>query len=202
VSRTTLGLNRGQSSRARVLAAGTLAASVIAALGLAAASRNPMGPLRGFSRWTLERRGARFLSQDRARLQSSLDDCGPTALADLLEVSGLSVPSTARLRRLTATTSSGTTLANLASAADSSGLPVFTVRWDPGDLDQLPLPSLVWVDRRHFVVLARRGQGDSLEVHDPATGHYRMSVARFAELWSGAALIPIERISSRRGSED
>jgi len=200
VSRADFESNVRTSRRLRILAASALAASTVVALCVASASRNPMGPLRAFTRWTLERNGARFLAHDVVRLQSSLDDCGPTALADLMEISGLPVPSAERLRKLSATTSNGTTLGNLAAAAKFAGLPVFTVRWDPADIDQLPLPSLVWVERRHFVVLARRGAGDSLEVHDPAAGHYRISVERFATLWSGAALVPLERISPRRGS--
>jgi len=202
VNRIIVNPKAKQSLRRRALAAGALATLSIAALCLASASRSPMRPLRAFSRWTLERNGARFLPHDRARLQSSLDDCGPTALADLLELTGRQVPSAEALRQLSATTIHGTTLGNLQSAAGSAGLPVFGVRWDPADLAQLPLPSLVWVERRHFVVVARRTDGDSLEVHDPAAGHYRMSVARFATIWSGAALVPLDRISPRRVSEN
>jgi predicted double-glycine peptidase len=202
VSRTKIDPKERQFRRLRVLAAGSLAACTLIAVGLAAASRNPLRPLRAFTRWSLERNGARFLTHDIARLQSSIDDCGPTALADLIEISGLPVPSAETLRKLSATTAGGTTLGNLAAAAGNAGLRVFTVRWDPVDIDQLPLPSLVWVERRHFVVVARRGDGDSLEVHDPAAGHYRIAVERFATIWSGAALVPLDRISPRRGTED
>ena len=202
MSRTKVDPNKSQSRRVRFVAAGALAVSAMLVLGLAGTSRNPLRPLRAFTRWSLERNGARFLTHDVARLQSSLDDCGPTALADLLEISGLPVPSAQILRKLSATTANGTTLGNLAAAAGNVGLPVFTVRWDPVDIDQLPLPSLVWVERRHFVVVARRGEGDSLEVHDPAAGHYRISVERFATIWSGAALVPLDRISPRSGSDD
>jgi predicted double-glycine peptidase len=202
VSRTKFKSNDGHPARSRVLAASALVAASALALCLAVASRNPLRPLRAFTRWTLERNGARFLTRDVARLQSSLDDCGPTALADLIEMSGLPVPSAETLRKLAVATPSGTTLGNLASAASSAGLRVFTVRWDPVDIDQLPLPSLAWVERRHFVVVARRSDGDSLEVHDPAVGHYRMSIERFATIWSGAALVTLDRISPRGGPDD
>jgi hypothetical protein len=197
-----LELNRSLRTRRRGLAAGVLVISVLAAICVALASRDPLLPLRAFSRWSLERRGARFVAQDRARLQSSLNDCGPTALADFLELSGLPVPSPDSLRRLAATTSNGTTLGDLSTAAGIAGLPVMPVRWDPADLFQLPLPSLVWVEGRHFVVVARRSGADSVEVHDPAAGHYWMASERFARLWSGDALVSLDSISPRRGSDD
>jgi ABC-type bacteriocin/lantibiotic exporter with double-glycine peptidase domain len=174
----------------------------LAACCIVSASRNPLQPLRMVTRWSLRWRGARFISQGRARLQSSLDDCGPTALADFLELSGLPVPAPDSLRRLTATTPSGTTLGNLTIAALSAGLRVFPVRWDPAELAMLPLPSLVWVERDHFVVVTARRRPDSVEVHDPAAGRYRMAGDRFVRLWSGEALVPLDSISPRRAPDD
>jgi ABC-type bacteriocin/lantibiotic exporter with double-glycine peptidase domain len=165
-------------------------------------SRSPLMPLRTVARWTLMWRGARFIEQGSVRLQSALNDCGPTALADLLELTGLAVPSPDSLRRLTATDLHGTTLDKLEAAATVAGLPVFSVRWDPSEIAELPLPSLAWVDRRHFVVVARRSSVDSVEVRDPAAGHYRMATDHFARVWSGEALIPLDSISPHRQPDD
>jgi predicted double-glycine peptidase len=186
----------------RAISAAVLAATALAVIVLASASRDPLQSLRAVTRWSLELRGARFITSGRARLQSSLDDCGPTALADFLELSGLPVPSRDSLRRLAATKPSGTTLGDLGTAAGAAGLRVFPVRWDPAELALLPLPSLVWVERRHFVVVARRSRADSVEVLDPAAGRYRMATDRFAQLWSGEALVPLDSISPRRRSDD
>jgi ABC-type bacteriocin/lantibiotic exporter with double-glycine peptidase domain len=187
--------------RRRGAAAFVLASFALIVTWLGATSRDPLRPLRAFTRWSLERRGARFIAQGGARLQSSLNDCGPTALADLLELSGLPVPPPDSLRRLAATKPNGTTLGELGAAAGTAGLRVFPVRWDPAELALLPLPSLVWVDRNHFVVVARRARSDSVEVHDPAAGRYRMAGERFARLWSGEALVPLDSISPRRKSD-
>jgi hypothetical protein len=184
--------------RTPALAAAVLVLSVAMAGCLAIASRNPLTPLRVVTRWSLEWHGARFISQEGARLQSSLNDCGPTALADFLELAGRRVPPADSLKRLTATDQNGTTLRHLETAAGAAGLRVFAVQWDPSDLSLLPLPSLVWVDRRHFVVVARRVSADSVEIRDPAAGRYRMTVDRFARSWSGDALIPLDSISRRR----
>lgn len=202
MNRNGLRLTRNRKARRRVLAAVALATMASAAFGVVVASRNPLQPLRTYTRWSLRWRGARFIAQGRARLQSSLNDCGPTALADFLELSGLPVPAPDSLRRLTATSPSGTTLGNLGTAALSAGLRVFPVRWDPAELAQLPLPSLVWVERSHFVVVAARSLPDSVEVHDPAAGRYRMAGDRFARLWSGEALVPLDSISPRRDPDD
>jgi hypothetical protein len=193
---------RSRNARWRALAAAALVTAVLAAVCVASASRHPLQPLRTLARWSLRWRGARFIAQGKARLQSSLDDCGPTALADFLELSGLPVPSPDSVRRLTATTARGTTFGNLETAARRAGLRVFAVRWDPAELPQLPLPSLVWVDSGHFVVVAARRLPDSVEVHDPAAGSYRMASDRFARLWSGDALVPLDSISPRRDPDD
>lgn len=155
-------------------------------------TRRPLEPLRAVTRWSLELRGARFVPSAGARLQSTLYDCGPTALADLLELSGLPVPAKDSLIRLTATDARGTTLRNLEVAAVASGLPVISVQWDAAELWMLPLPSLVWVDHRHFAVVARREAGDTLDIHDPAVGHYRIAGEKFARSWTGDALILLE----------
>ena len=175
-----------------------LALSAAAGGCLAVASRHPLEPLRVVTRWSLEWHGARFVAQNGARLQSSLVDCGPTALADFLELAGLAVPPADSLKRLTATDQNGTTLQNLESAALATGLRVFAVQWDPAELTALPLPSLVWVDHRHFVVIARRVSADCVAIHDPAVGRYRMTIDRFARSWSGDARVSLDSISRRR----
>jgi predicted double-glycine peptidase len=187
--------------RHRILAATILAIAALTASCVASVSLHPLRPLRAVERASLQMRGARFESQGRARLQSSLNDCGPTALADFLELSGVQVPSAATLRRLTDIQPRGTTLGNLATAAERAGLRVFPVRWDPVDIANLPTPSLVWVEKSHFVVVARRARDDSVEINDPAAGRYMIAADRFARLWSGEALIPLDSISPRRRPE-
>jgi hypothetical protein len=194
--------NGARRKRSAKLASGIALGATLALISLAAASSNPLGALRRFTRFSLERRGARFFDSEHVRLQSSLDACGPTALADLLELTGHPVPSADSLRKLSSTSAVGTTIEALARAAAQAGLQLFEVKWDPEEFARLPLPSLVWVERNHFVVVARRDRTDSVDVFDPAAGHYRMAGARFARLWSGAALIQINRIGLRRGADD
>jgi hypothetical protein len=198
VSRDDVARNKSPLARRRVVAAGVLAGVAFAALGLASARRDPLRALRTAAQWSLQWRGARFVAGAGGRRQSSLNDCGPTALAELLELSGRRVPPADSLRRLSALQPNGTTLGNLGTAAGRMGLPLFAVHWDPGELPLLPLPSLLWVERDHFVVVARRPSPDSVEVHDPAAGLYRMASERFARLWSGEALILLDSISPRR----
>lgn len=196
------GQNLESDGNRRRSAAAVLALIGAAATCLALACRNPMRPLRLAAKWSLEWRGARFIELDGARLQASLNDCGPTALADFLELEGRPVPSRDSLFRLTRTGGYGTTLAQLETAATLSGLRVFAVAWSPTELRDLPVPSLAWVDHRHFVVVARRDATDSVEVHDPAAGRYRMASEQFARVWSGAALVPLDSISPHRAAGD
>jgi predicted double-glycine peptidase len=173
----------------------------VASFAVAMISRDPLQPLRTVARWSLARRGARFVAGSEARRQSSLNDCGPTALAELIDLSGLAVPSADSLRRLASIKPDGVTLGDLRAAAEVVGLALFRVRWDPAELPLLPLPSLVWVDRNHFVVVSRRTSADSVEVRDPAAGLYRMASERFAHRWSGEALILVDSISPHRHSD-
>ena len=189
---------RDDDRRARARATAVVASLFIVIGGLTLVSRRPLVPLRAATRWSLELRGARFISASTARLQSSLNDCGPTALADLLELAGFPVPSADSLIHLTATDAEGTTLHNLESAANAAGLRVMSVQWDPTELWMLPVPSLVWVDRRHFVVVARRERGDTVEIHDPAAGRYRIAGEKFARSWTGDALIAVDDLSASR----
>jgi peptidase C39-like protein len=201
VIRCHRGSRAGWPARRRVIAAGALGFTVLAASGVASSGLDPTWPLRAATRWSLKWRGARFVADEGARRQSSLNDCGPTALAELLDLSGHHVPSRDSLRLLSSLQPSGTTLDNLGTAAALTGLALFAVRWDPTELPLLPLPSLLWVNRNHFVVVSRRLSPDSVEVHDPAAGLYRMASARFARLWSGAALILLDSITPHRDSD-
>jgi hypothetical protein len=192
---------KNRPRRNRILAAIVLAGAALTASCVASASLHPLLPLRAFERVSLQLRGARFELQGGARLQSSLNDCGPTALADFLELSGVRVPPAESLRRLADIQPRGTTLGNLAAAADSAGLRVFPVRWDPADIAKLPVPALVWVEKSHFVVVAKHGRDDAIEINDPAAGRYVIAADRFARLWSGEALVPLDSISPRRKSD-
>ena len=192
---------KNRPRRNHVRAAAILIVAALTASCVASASLHPLRPLQAVERIALQIRGARFEPQGGARLQSSLNDCGPTALADFLELSGVSMPPAESLLRLTHVEPRGTTLENLAAAAGRAGLPVFSVRWDPADIANLPVPALVWVEKSHFVVVARRTHNDSIEINDPAAGRYVMAADRFARLWSGEALIPLDSISPRRRPE-
>jgi ABC-type bacteriocin/lantibiotic exporter with double-glycine peptidase domain len=156
--------------------------------------------LRVASRWSLQRGGARFVAAGDVRLQQSLNDCGPTALADLLAITGHRVPSTDSMRKLTRLTSRGTTLADLEQAGRMSGLAVTSIRWNRASLATLPLPALVWVDRHHFVVVAHGPSLDTVEIRDPAAGRYRIARDRFAQRWSGDALVITDSLASHRTS--
>ena len=196
-----LQLRAARRVRNRILAAAVLATLGVSSLGFALAGTTPLRPLRVVSRWSLERAGARFVDDQRVRLQSSLNDCGPTALADLLDLAGQRVPAADSLRQLSRLTARGTTLANLEQAAKVSGLETTAVHWSPDELETLPLPALVWVDQRHFVVVSQRVSQDSVEIHDPAAGLYRIARDRFAHTWTGEALIISDSLDSHRTSQ-
>lgn len=137
------------------------------------------------------RAGAEILGRQGLTLQAGLHDCGPAALANLVVSLGREAPSLDSLGRLAGTRPSGTRLSGLVRAADAMGLPL--AEWSgpstPGGA--LPVPSIAWVRRSHFVTLVSRDGEGLLEILDPLVGRYRMSPADFHRIWSGEVLLVV-----------
>ena len=179
----------GGSRRHRALA---VLLGVIAAAGmLGLLAPDPLRPLRAARRTSLAVQGAVYEGRAGVVLQRTLFDCGPAALANLLEIRGAPVPPLDSLARLAGTTATGTTLGGLARAATQLGLPVRLVRRDPARFTGTDgLPMVAWVDRSHFVVVSDTSSG-MLTIVDPQIGRYRTSRGAFRRRWSGEALVSV-----------
>ena len=81
----------------------------------------------------------------------------------------------------------GSTLSELAGAGLQFGLAPTLHRGTVGDLNGLPMPAIIWWDRKHFVVLEGAAKG-SFHVNDPAFGRLTYSAKTFERLYSGAAV--------------
>lgn len=100
------------------------------------------------------------------------------------------------LREQAGTDASGTSAYGLVRAARSLGMQAEAVRGDIDGLAACDFPVIAHVVTRegllHFVVVKgiRRGR---VEVADPATGHYGLSLDAFAELWKTGVAILVSR---------
>jgi predicted double-glycine peptidase len=85
----------------------------------------------------------------------------------------------------------GLSLLDLKLCAERRGYQAVGVRLKYASLPQLKGPVLIHLeteDYRHFVVL-KGVRGDRLYLADPSRGNIRMAAERFAQAWSGVALV-------------
>ena len=164
-----------------VLAAGTVVAGALGA-------RVELLRLAATVRVTVWEEG-RFLGRDGLTLQRGWHDCGPAALATLLELGGHPPVALDSIGRLAGTTLAGTTAAGLITAGRQLGLPLAFQR-----LPTIPLPDsgyfIAWVRSRHFVVARALPDGRVL-VLDPQVGRYLLARDRFQGIWSGESLVAV-----------
>jgi ATP-binding cassette subfamily B protein len=114
-------------------------------------------------------------------------DCGAACIAMVLRYYGKAV-SLNRVRDLASVSRDGTSLFNLATAAEACGLTATAVRATERHLDKIALPAVAHWKGTHFVVLYEvTAQG--VVIADPATGLSRLTVEQFAEAWTGYLLI-------------
>jgi predicted double-glycine peptidase len=85
----------------------------------------------------------------------------------------------------------GLSLLDLKNYAERRGYQAVGVRLNYASLPKLAGPVLVYLERedyRHFAVL-KGVQGDRIYLADPSVGNVRISTDRFAQEWSGIALV-------------
>lgn len=85
----------------------------------------------------------------------------------------------------------GLSMLDLKNYAEQRGYQAIAVKMDYTNLSLLKGPVLIHLERedyKHFAVL-KGVKGDRVYLADPSRGNIRMSIDRFAQEWSGVALI-------------
>ncbi len=112
-------------------------------------------------------------------------DCGPTCLRIIAKHYGRSI-SLEKLRSLSDTTRSGSSLQGIADAAEKIGFRSLGVKIDFEALsEQAPLPCIVFWRQSHFVVVYKIKKG-TVYVSDPGHGLLEYSKQEFLANWIGA----------------
>ncbi len=118
-------------------------------------------------------------------LQPDTMDCGPTCLRIIAKHYGRSI-SLEKLRSLSDTTRSGSSLQGIADAAEKIGFRSLGVKIDFEALsEQAPLPCIVFWRQSHFVVVYKIKKG-TVYVSDPAHGLLEYSKQEFLANWIGS----------------
>lgn len=119
-------------------------------------------------------------------LQAESIECGLACLVMIAGYHGLR-SDLATVRRRFPISLNGATLARLIEIADALGLQARPLRLEPEAIAHLNTPCILHWDMDHYVVLCRVKRR-SVVIHDPARGRREMSLAEFADRFTGIAL--------------
>lgn len=162
-----------------------LGATLLAGVGVT----GRMEAVRWFATARVVAGGARLLDRSAVTLQEGLHDCGPAALATLLQLAGRRPVPLDSIAELAGTTRAGTSAGGLASAAHDLAFPMRFAR-----LPRTPSPDfgpfIAWVRSSHFVVVRARPD-DHVLIHDPQVGRYLLARDRFERMWTGESLVAV-----------
>lgn len=91
----------------------------------------------------------------------------------------------------------GLSALDLVNAAERFGLPLLGVGVSPNSVADIPVPAIVLLRRKHFVILERFNRKVATII-DPAWGRMRVPLAMFQYLFCGVALCHRASVVTRR----
>ena len=113
-------------------------------------------------------------------------ECGAISLSIILSYYGKWVP-TPDLRALCGVSRDGSKASSIVKSARRLGLNAKGFSFSIEKLKSAPTPSIIFVDRAHFVVF-EGFDGKSFKINDPAGGRYSLPLDIFEERFSGVVL--------------
>jgi ABC-type bacteriocin/lantibiotic exporter with double-glycine peptidase domain len=130
--------------------------------------------------------GTEYLGNDGVFFQEELNDCGGASLKMILDHFGNPVDYR-RLRRQLPIGPEGTTMLSIKRLAEAHGLLCAGWRLAIPDLLSAPLPAVLLLCRKHFVVL--QSLQKAAIILDPVRGRLRVPARRLVSLWHGETLL-------------
>ena len=110
-------------------------------------------------------------------------DCGPTCLRIIAKYYGKSY-SLEMLRNISETTREGSSLSSISDAAEKIGLKSIGARVSFEQLEELPLPAIVFWEKKHFIVVYKIKK-NKVYVSDPGFGLATFTKEEFIAKWIG-----------------
>ncbi len=115
--------------------------------------------------------------------QAEFKDCGPTCLKIITKFYKKSI-SIQKIRAISETTRSGSSLLGLSDASEKIGFRSLGVKMTLSAIHETPLPCILHWNKNHYVVLYRI-KGDNFFISDPAHGLLKYTKDEFLKLWIG-----------------
>lgn len=129
-----------------------------------------------------------YLDSEGVFFQQSHNDCSGAALKMIFD--RFAVPMDYdRLMRKLQPGPEGATMLRIKETAESAGLRCSGWRLSLRDLTEIPLPAILLLRRRHFVVLEAADAAAGIRILDPVRGRLKLSARKLRSVWEGETLL-------------
>jgi ABC-type bacteriocin/lantibiotic exporter with double-glycine peptidase domain len=129
-----------------------------------------------------------YLGTEGVVLQSRQNDCGLTALMMMLDGRGIATLPT-KTTHDASLARRGASLTQLKEIARVYGVRTDGWRVNFGELANLPMPAMLFVDNHHFIVVDSVDKMDRVFARDPAVGRIRIPGNILRKRWRGEVLV-------------
>jgi len=140
-----------------------------------------------------------YLGPEGMIFQNRQNDCGLAAMTMILNYHGI-LSLTASIENEWGLTRRGMSLMRLKEIGEHYGLRACGWKVDPKESPGTPMPAILFVDNRHFVVLDSVDREDRAFVRDPAIGRIRISGKMLRSRWQGEVLVFTKKELTTDGS--
>lgn len=131
---------------------------------------------------------SQYLGRDGVFFQHATTDCGGAAIKMIFDRFDIAMEYGLILQRLRPGTK-GTTMSSMRELARSAGLLCEGWQLAPCDLFAIPLPAILLLRSRHYVIAETCSDPDRILILDPVRGRFRVSVRRLQAVWNGGSLL-------------
>jgi len=125
--------------------------------------------------------------------QTGENDCAPAAVTMLLEATARSV-SVDQVRSEFQLHKDGATVSQVVEVLRAHGLWATAWEFDRTRIEDVPVPSILFVDGSHFLVLDSVVES-TIYVRDPASGRQKLSIQELHDRWDGVTVTVPHRTS-------
>lgn len=129
-----------------------------------------------------------YLGPEGVVLQNRQNDCGLAAMTMILESRGIATLPEKATHKANLTRR-GASLAQLKEIAEVCGVRADGWRVDFGELTNVAMPAILFVDNQHFIVVDSVDKMDRVFARDPAVGRIRIPGNILKNRWRGEVLV-------------